>query len=202
MEISGYEKNYRNLAPGLKDFDFASSCARLGLRETKDGAEIEFLGRLYRLSREGVEAADGEASDPNFRSILVHYALSQGEGGPGEEFLALFQLPGVMRGRNQGDNRSLLNGPMYERFGREGHDGFREAAGRLGGEYLGPHPAGGHLWEFRVLPRISLRVIYVEPDEEFPLELNVLFDSHSPEILGFECLAFLQHCLSQALASA
>ncbi|MDR1041238.1 MAG: DUF3786 domain-containing protein [Deltaproteobacteria bacterium] len=198
---SGYEQNYQRLVPGLRGCDFGECAPRLGLKPVPGGVEAEYLGRAYRVTEEGVAPLDGAYADPNHRSTLIHYALSKGEGQPSDDFLGLFQLPGVLRGRKTPGNE-FLSAAMERAFGEKGHALFARAAESLGGEYLGVHPSGGKLWLFRTLPRIHMQVVFTEADEEFPVEVRVLFDSHATEYLGFECLAFMHGALGQALAQA
>jgi hypothetical protein len=200
MEGKGYEQNYQGLIKELKGCDFKESAERLGLKAVENGVEATFLGRDFLITEEGVVAKDGLESNPNYRSILIHYVLSKGEGEPGNEFLSLYQLPGVMRSRRPQNWKTLLDGPLFEAFG-EGHDAFAPAATNLGGSYLGTHQAGGHLWEFQILPKIRMQLVYVEADDEFPMEIRVMFDSRAPEFLEFECLAFLHGCLVHALVN-
>jgi hypothetical protein len=196
---SGYEKNYRRLAPGLKGHDFAGCAGRLGLKPVPEGLEAEYLGRTYRLTEDGVFPVDGADSDPNHRSALIHYALSPGSGDPSEEFLTLFQLPGVFRSSKQ-PGSDFLNAAIEKAFGAGGDALFAKAAERLGGEFLGDHPSGGRLWLFKVLPRIHMQVVFCEADDEYPVDARVLIDSHATEYVGFEVLAFMQGALGDTLA--
>ncbi|MDR2405843.1 MAG: DUF3786 domain-containing protein [Deltaproteobacteria bacterium] len=198
MEGQGYEQNYQGLIKELKGCDFQESAKRLGLKALENGAEASFMGRDFIITEDGVVAKDGLDSNPNYRSILIHYVLSKGEGEPGEEFLSLFQLPGVLRSRRQQNWKTLLDGPLFEAFG-DGHHKFAPAAEALGGSYLGHHEAGGHLWEFQVLPKIRMRLVFEEADDEFPMQVRSMFDSRATDFLGFECLAFLHGCLVHAL---
>jgi hypothetical protein len=200
-EGTGYEKNYLGLIKELKGLDFEESARRLGLRAVEGGAEASFLGRDFVITEEGVRAKDGGDSHANYRSTLIHYATSKGQGEPGEEFLGLFQLPGVLRSRSPQNQQTLLDGPVLEAF-KDGHDAFKAAAESLDGKYLGLHETGGHLWEFGILPKIRMRVAFLEADEEFPLEVRVFFDNRAIEFLGFECLAFLHGCLVDALVES
>jgi hypothetical protein len=197
----GYEKNYQGLIRLLLEHDFKANNGRLGLRDAEGGAEASFLGRDYRISKEGVEPLDGKEADPNFRSILIHYAVSPGTGEPGEEFLSLSQLPGVLRGRRE-PGKDILNQKIVRHFGGLSHEDFKKAALKLSGEYLGEHPTGGRLWLFKVLPKLHMEVVFYEADEEFPVDLKVLFDSNAVNYLEFECLAFLNGCLVDALVRA
>ncbi|MDR1036534.1 MAG: DUF3786 domain-containing protein [Deltaproteobacteria bacterium] len=198
---SGYEKNYQRLVPGLKGCDFEECAPRLGLTHFPGGVEAEYLGRVFRVTEDGVEPVEEGYTDPNHRSTLIHYALSRGEGPPAEDFLGLYQLPGFIRG-SKSPGSEFLSAAIERAFGEGGHARFARAAESLGGEFLGDHPAGGKLWLFKVLPRIHMQVIFNEADDEFPVEARVLFDSHATEYLGFECLAFMHGALGNALAEA
>ncbi|MDR2353207.1 MAG: DUF3786 domain-containing protein [Deltaproteobacteria bacterium] len=195
---NGYEKNYQRLIANLKDFNFPQG-ERLGFKVSPNSAQIKFLGRDYLLTESGVKALDGKDSKANNRSILIHYLLSEGQGDPGEEFLTLSQFPGVLRGRRE-PGRDILNGPIIDAYSSSGHEAFQARAQELGGVYLGKSPSGGFLWLFKVFPKIYMQVDFLEASDEFPLEVRVLFDSRAQEYLGFECLAFLNGSLIDALA--
>jgi hypothetical protein len=200
--ISGYEKNYLRLKKWLKERDFTANAEELGLEVTEDGGVLaRLLGRDYLVTSEGVLPVDGDLADPNSLSILVHYSLSQGKGEPGEEFLTLSQLPGVLRGRKE-PGKDVLLGRLERAFEKGGLELFNKAATQVGGVLLGDHPAGGKLWHFQALPKIPLRLIFAEADEEYPLEIRVLFPNRALEYLEFECLAFLNGCLADALIEA
>jgi hypothetical protein len=199
--ISGYEKNYQGLIQYLKGHDFAANNEKLGLTTIAGGATIKFLGREYKITEEGVIATDGKDSPPNYRSILIHYATSPGKGDPAKDFLTLFQLPGVLRGRRD-PGKDILNKEVIAAFTDSTYEDFEKIASKLEAEYLGDHPSGGKYWQFKVFPKIYMQVIFCEADDEFPAEIRVLFDTHAPEYLGFECLAFLNGCLCDALIEA
>jgi hypothetical protein len=181
--------------------DFSANAKELGLIVTKEGVEARLLGRDYLITSQGVFPKDGQKADPNCLSLLVHYSLSQGRGEPGEDFLSLSQLPGVMRGQRDLET-DILNLKMEKAFGEGDDEFFATAAAKLGGIFLGEHKAGGKLWLFKILPKINLEVVYSEADEEFPLEIRVLFSSRAPEFMKFECLGFLSACLVEALVEA
>jgi hypothetical protein len=200
VAADGYEKNYETLRPRLAQADFGARAEALGFRPAEGGASIGFLGREYLLDPQGVRAADGLPSPANHRSLLIHYLLSPGQGGPGERFLTLWQFPGFVRGRRE-PGSDLLSRPALAAFGDDA-EGFRRAALALGGEELPPTADGWLEWLFKALPRVSAKVGYLPADEEFPAEVRVYFDDLAPSYLEFECLAFLCGSISQALAEA
>jgi hypothetical protein len=49
------------------------------------------------------------------------------------------------------------------------------------------------------LPKIPLQIIYYDEDDEFPCEVQILFDKNAARFMEFECLAFLEGCLVRAM---
>ncbi|MDR1086541.1 MAG: DUF3786 domain-containing protein [Deltaproteobacteria bacterium] len=195
---NGYENNYLLLAPRLAQADFGEKALALGFSPAPGGVKINFLGREYLIDKQGVEASDGQPSPANNRSLLIHYLFSPGRGGPGEKYLTLWQVPGYIRGRrNPGDD--ILNKPLVRAFGQD-YALFKKAALTLNGRELGRDKSGREEWLFRVLPKIDMLVRYLPADEEFPVDIQTLFDELAPTYLEFECLAFLNAVLSQTLA--
>ncbi len=90
---NGYEQIYLALIPRLAACDLAANAPRLGLEVTADGAlRAELFGRQYVVSAAGVDAVDGAAADPNERSLVAIYAISGGQGDPGDDFVPVFRL--------------------------------------------------------------------------------------------------------------
>jgi hypothetical protein len=77
--------------------------------------------------------------------------------------------------------------PLKKVFGRN-VAGFRAAAARLNGSAVG---FGDAAFDFRVLPRVPMRLILHAGDEEFPAEASILFDRSIGGILSPEDIAWL-----------
>ncbi|GHU60255.1 hypothetical protein FACS1894171_0990 [Clostridia bacterium] len=193
----GYEKLYLDLKPRLTGCDFDESAERLGLKRIEGGVSVTLLGREFHVTAEGAEPADGLESGPNSRSVLVHYVTGGGWGKPGDDFLPLFSLTGMIEGQNA-QNRSLMTEPLTREFGGD-VEKLKKAAARIGGEYLGPNSSGAHIWQFEALPKIPIRLEFYEADDEFPAEAQILFESSAGKFMEFECLAFLAGCMSSGL---
>lgn len=198
--VDGYEQNYLGLLAGLAGRDLAENGPGLGFKVEKGGLTIDFLGRSYLITNQGVEPLDGRPVDVNNRSLLIHYALSEGRARPLESFLPLNRLTGPMAGRKELDKRLMVK-PLLEFFGND-YDKFSRAAKKLGGEERGLDESGGRVWRFQVLPKIPVKVVFQEADEEFPADLEILFDHTALDFMGFECLAFLSASFSKALIDA
>jgi hypothetical protein len=50
-----------------------------------------------------------------------------------------------------------------------------------------------------VLPAITMRLVFIDADEEFPAEIQIMFDKIAPRYLEFECLAFLTGSVAKEL---
>ncbi|MDR2142689.1 MAG: DUF3786 domain-containing protein [Deltaproteobacteria bacterium] len=196
----GYEKNYQLLRSALAQADFGDRARELGFEPVAGGARLSFLGRAYHLDPQEVRAVDGQPSLANHRSLLIHYILSSGQGGPGSQYLTLWQGEGFIRGRRD-PGVDILTRPLLEAFAAD-YLAFQKAAQALGGQKLEAEPGGWREWLFPVLPRVWMKVGYLPADEEFPTEVRAYFDDLAPTYLGFECLAFLCAVLCQALAAA
>jgi hypothetical protein len=70
---------------------------------------------------------------------------------------------------------------------------------RLGGVFNGKLKSGGYTWLLKVLPKILLQIVYYDADDEFPCEVQILFDNNASRFMEFECLAFLEGCLVRAM---
>lgn len=95
------------------------------------------------------------------------------------------------------NNRSVL---VYYTLSISGdYAAFSAAMERLGGVFNGVLKSGGYAWLLKALPKILLQIVYYEGDEEFPCEVQILFDKNAAHFMEFECLAFLEGCLVKAM---
>ncbi|MDR3239250.1 MAG: DUF3786 domain-containing protein [Clostridiales bacterium] len=206
-KTSGYAQIYATLLPHLANCDIAESAARLGLEFYDGAARVNFLGREYRITHDGAFPADGPADRPadpadepdsiNNRSILLYYILSQGAGQPDYIFFQLARLTGMIAGYGQ---KPHSNGLTTERLVREVSgkvDLLSGALTQLGGVEQTPLP-GSRSWLLHPLPKIPVKIVYYEADDEFPADIDILFDSTAPRFMAFECLAVMGGCLVSA----
>ena len=70
---------------------------------------------------------------------------------------------------------------------------------RLSGVFNAKPKLGGYTWLLKVLPKILLLIVYYDADDEFPFEVQILFDKNASRFMEFECLAFLEGCLVRAM---
>jgi hypothetical protein len=197
---TGYENIYNNLLPRLAERDLAESASRLGLDFDGEKARIVFLGREYAITRDGVEEVDGGPVDVINRSVLVHYILSNSAGEPSFDFAPLGRLVGGLEGQyNQSDEAAIIT--MVKEFGKA-PERLDAAVTRLGGERQPVSGAGKFVWQIFALPKVLIQIVLYEADEEFPVDVQVLFDKTAPRYLNTETLGYLVRNLVLALVEA
>jgi hypothetical protein len=207
---NGYEMTYEAQRQRLLTLNFPEAAARLGFTLLYDDMmTVTFAGRLFVLTRAGVYPADGLAASANTRTVLVCYAYSQGDVPPSGNFTLLRNFTaglqtGTLSASGQGGdwlNQNWMTTPLSRAFAGR-YDAFCAAATRVGLTFKGSRTSGEYTWEGLLLPRIPVRLVYYEEDDEFPCKVDVFFDTTAPQYFNFEPLAVLQHCFVRALADA
>ena len=191
----GYDAIYRGLVGRLAECDFRESAQRLGLEYANGQIRVRFLMRDYGITLNGVQPLDGQPVNVNNLSVLLYYVLSQGHGEPENLYIPFQSIPRLTGGLNT--LTRLMNAPLERYFG-EDYQKFRDAALRLGGmeEESG---RGKHVWKLYVLPKIPMKIIFYEADEDFPVDIQIMLDNTAIQFLEFECLAFLVGCVVRSL---
>lgn len=194
---SGYEQIYESLIPKLSKCDFLEVAERLGLSLQPDGAlSVNFLGREYEISSRGINPTDDKPVNVNNLSVLAYYSLSKGVGEPAFSYVPISYLSGA--GITFSTNTKWMTDPLGKTFS-EDYAIFSETMCRLGGVFDGKLKSGGYSWLLKALPKILLQIVYYDGDDEFPCEVQILFDKNASRFLEFECLAFLEGCLVRAM---
>ena len=193
----GYAAIYRSLLPALAKCNIRENAPRLGGKVVEDGVEMTLLSRKYLITGEGVEPVDGLPVDVNNRSILIYYILSQGAGALSYEFAPLNRLTGLIEGQNTLAG-GIMNTPLIREFGGD-YRRFQTAAAKIGGVEQPATGTGKHVWHILALPKILSQIIFYEADDEYPADIQIMFDRTAPRFLEFECLAFLAGSMVKAL---
>ncbi len=146
---------------------------------------------------DNARSADGAGREVPIQEqvLILHYLLGAAEAAPSGNWVAYRELPGAAFYFSAFVKRAV--DPLKSVFGRDAA-GFRRAAGRLGGVGI---PAGDAGFEFAVFPRVPLRLILWEGDDEFGPEANILFDDSAGRILSPEDGAWLAGMLVYRLAA-
>ena len=189
QKISGYQQIYLDLAKKLECFNLAGNAPHLGLTASDGGVVVDFFNRAYRVDHDGVRPLDGGPAGVNHLSLIAHYAMSPGRGEPSGDFLPLSRLTGMVAG--QGDfEKSMVDASLGRKFHGD-ESALAAAAEAIGGLDEGRDPSGGRVWLFRPFPKVTMKLVFHEADDEFEAEYRLLFDARGTDFMEFEALGFL-----------
>lgn len=203
----GYEKTYDWVVKLLQDCDFEDSARRLDLPLISgDEVSVEFLGRTYLANRQGLRLAEeripwvvaSEGFDHNLKSALGYYVLSEANLDPLEDYCVITSFSkGVFREGGEGD---IFNNPLGRVYGAD-YRKFCGVAEMLGMTREESRPNLKYTWRYKMLPKIPVKIVYYEGDDEYPTKLQLLYDKTAILFYKFEPLAVLNGCFIMALAA-
>ncbi len=188
--MNGYEKINKDLMDSLKSFNIVKAADGLGLdcNESRQ-AKIIFLGRTYLIGRDGILAEDEGEVQLNHGSVLAGYILKRGNGEPAGKFVPLAGLTGMVSAQTNSFNNALES--RIANYADQDPESFEETITKLGGKPGGEKGSGGKSWIIGILPKLPAQLILYKGDEEFPPEVQLLFDITAVNFLEFEFLAVL-----------
>ncbi|MGD8464070.1 MAG: DUF3786 domain-containing protein [Anaerolineae bacterium] len=161
--------------------------------------EVPFMGRLFHVHwpQGSVQrVADQADADIATRLLLLHYLL-EADGTPlASKWIAFRNLPGGLGYDDAFQRRASRR--LAQAFGTD-LVGFEKGARALSGERL---DFGDASFLFRILPRVWMAAILHLADDEFPAEVNILFDAASSHYLPTEDLAVLGGILASFMIKA
>ncbi|MGI5873267.1 MAG: DUF3786 domain-containing protein [Bacillota bacterium] len=132
---------------------------------------IEHFGRTFR-----VDAASGAVEpkpDQLLEEILVLKYLQEAQGmeGPGSDYIAFIQLP--FGSHHIKAFKAEVTDVLADAFGAD-FEGFKAVCEALGGV---PAKDGDIAYILPFFPKIYVKVILWEADDEFPAAANFLYDN-------------------------
>lgn len=196
---NGYEGIYQWVVEGLAGFDLVGNAPHLGLEANDDGSvRVNFLNREYLVKADGAYAADGKPAGINHRSVVAHYAMSPGRGEPSLEFVSLSKKSGTVSASQSAFQRESVSNPLRRKFETD-QPALEAAVARIGGQTAGRDESGGLAWVFFPFPKLPLKLVYHEADEEFEAEFRLLYDSRCTDFMEFEAVAFVGGLLVEEL---
>jgi hypothetical protein len=200
-EASGHEKIYGDLLDRLQRADVSELARRKDLPLRPDGkVVVKSFGRVYFVCPEGVMSADAGPVSIKQGLAVTSYLFSKGEGEPSNEFVPFGRLGGFNIGRGHHDGKSLKT-PILSKFGDD-YDLLARAARKIGGIEEESTSQTEHVWLFHAFPKLLLRLIFHERDNDFPADVHVLFETKAFDFFGFECLGFLPDYFTSTLFEA
>jgi len=171
---------------------------RGGLNRGNDALELTLLGQSYSIQWPALTITfPDESPCPEELVILVLDYLRRADGSvPAGDWIGFQELPdgAFYRHAFQGYSGDQLVKDLSADI-----ECFRRAAQELKGEPLSMGDAG---YAFRVLPHVSVAVVWWDGDEEFPANATVLFDRIAATYLPTDGLAILGRMLCRALGKA
>jgi hypothetical protein len=194
----GYEKTYNWVKGLLKNCDFSESSKRLGLTQISENKVlIDFFDRTYQITKDGIELVeqkttldvDSEGYEYNLKSVLGYYVLSDANIEPAYEYSALAYFSGGVF-RESSSWMLMINNKFSATFGND-YEKFKSIMNKYGIEYEEGNGNGKYIWNHKILPKIPVKLIFYEGDEEYPSKLQILYDNNAIKIFNFEQLSVL-----------
>jgi hypothetical protein len=204
---NGYEKTYDFVIELLQNCNFGENAKRLNLRQLSENKIIvDFLDKKYSITKNSIELVEEKLNwsfktadnEYNIKSVLGYYLLSEANVEPQNDFCMLAYFTGGLadRERNGDWSKSLLT----QVYGND-YNKFRKVAEKLGMLLEGEKSTGQHIWKYTLLPKMPVKIIYYEGDDEYPAKIQILYDKTAIQIFEFEPLAFLHGCFIEGLAA-
>lgn len=159
--------------------------------ETAAGSSfrVQFLNRAFRVSYPEFEFCDVAAPEKEVplqeQILILHYLQADLPTLPTGDWVAYREIPGAAFYFAAFIKRAI--DPLKKAFGQN-IVGLKTTAARLKGVAVGLGDAG---FEFRVFPKVPVRLILHVGDEEFPAEATILFDRSIGRMLSPEDIAWL-----------
>jgi hypothetical protein len=202
----GYEKTYNWVKNLLNDCDFSNCSKRLGLKQVSENSVlINFFDRTYKISNNNIEligqktiwTVDSEGYEFDLKSILGYYALSEANIKPVYEFCTFEQFSGgVFR-----ENLSPADSNKFRDIFKDDYKNFEKVMKLFNMEYEDGNRDGKYIWNYTILPKIPVKFIFYEGDDEFHSKIQILYDKNTIKIFKFEQFAVLHGSIFQTILS-
>ncbi len=200
-DLKGNEKIYFDLLQQLSKEDLEKIAAAKDLPVQSDGKVfVKSFARRYLVCHEGVTAFDAGPVSFQQKLAVVSYLLSDGAGEPAFEFVPFGHLGGFNIGRDQHAIKSIKQ-PIIEKYS-DNYELFAKAALKIGGIQKESGTPGKYVWLFYAFPKLPINLTFYERDEEFPVDVQVLFDNKALDFMGLKCLGFLPGYFTSTLLGA
>lgn len=188
LEDNAHEKIYADLLSCLKNIDLIKVANEKNLQVKDEKILLPSFARLYQISHHGVSAIDKKPVTFLQKLAVVSYVLSDGKGYAAYEFVPFSELGGYNIGREQHAIKAIKK-RILNKFGNN-YRLFEKASWKIGG-LKKKESQDKHVWLYYAFPNVPILASFYEADEEFPADVQVLFDIRSLDFLGLKCLGFL-----------
>jgi len=180
----------------LKNRDKKDIARRSSALVTDEGLQLFFFDNEYViiLEDERIIALDGNAPNPFFEAIILHYLVNAKDIEPAGKMISFRVLEGGIIYYDAFHSRTIA--PMIDRFGNSPQELL--AAGELMKGV--PMEMGDVAVTIRIFPRLSVTIVLWEGDDELAPNVNMLFDSTAGYHLPTEDMAALGSIIASQLA--
>lgn len=178
----------------LSAVSFEAIAGRSGFpSETETVYRVGFLDKTYLIRYPEFEFTEkpdhGSVAQKEIplqeQVLILHYMMAETEALPSDKWVAYRELPGASFYFGPFTKRAI--DPLKKVFGNN-LSGFHTASAKLAGKPISDGDAG---FEFKIFPKVPVRLIVWEGDEEFAPEAGILFDESVGHILPVEDVAWL-----------
>jgi hypothetical protein len=208
----GYIQTYQWVVKLLADCNFAQSAKRMGLQLIQPNViAIDFLGRTYTIAQSDVNkdalsfeltgdkikwTVNSEGFEYNLKSVLGYYILSDAEVNALEDYCTIGSFSHGVFGRSG----ALFDSALGKSYGTD-YKKFCESAEKLGMVFEAERHEGQYIWRYSLLPKVPVKLVYYTGDDEYPTNIQILYDKTAIQVFKFEPLAVLNGCFTAAFAA-
>lgn len=194
--MNNYDKMLADAQKRCAGYDMAALAAKPGVKDMPGYLMTCFLGQEVRIRKADAQVTvNGEKADFG-QALSVYdwlcdrksYAASAGS------FCSVSNLPGVyVSGKGLGMQMPALSG----RIDRDPEQ-FRAAMAAIGAKQI---PLGDLGWQLDIFPGFPMQLKFYFSDDEFPPQLNLMWDHNSLQFVRYETLYYIAGCLHGRLKS-
>jgi Domain of unknown function (DUF3786)/Putative Fe-S cluster len=186
-----YEQVLESLRPKVRALDFRKAARQFGaILADVDTLEIEFLNRLFRVTKEKVVDRDGNEPRPWISILIYNHLCMPDPPAPAGEWITFGSVPA-----SHAKDKAWA-GHVEEEIARHfagNTAGLKNACERLGGkpaQVPGKHDAA---YEYRFFPHYPVLLLFDDavPEENFPAQCRLLLDKTAPRYLDIESIVVL-----------
>lgn len=188
--IDDYITSKKIATESLSQEPFKSILNRSGFdTPAEDTLQVNFLNRQYHISLPGfsfIDFHEKEKEVPIQEQILIlHYMMANPIPEPTGKWIAYREIPDASFYFSAFVKRAI--DPLKKVFSSN-LSGFQKTAPKINGT---PVEDGDAAFLFNPFPKVLLKMIIWEGDEDFSAEANIIFDKNIGDILSPEDVAWL-----------
>jgi len=198
-DLDVFTKHYSDYCAQITQIDFRSVAKILGVRHDGDQLFISFFNTDYLVSKNGIVDAAGNRPEYMACVIVAKYILlCPDHVYHDNEWTSLKDFRRTSQFTNLNIFTSDAEQAIVKQFSGK-LDELISAGKALGGSHHEMEISYDLSMQFRVLPRLSLLLLFNDADEEFPAQCTILFQRHAEFYLDPESLIMTGILLARKL---